>query len=180
MTAQAAEEQLVKDGATIGLGGWTFYNTPMAVVHAIARARRRELHLVSSPGAIGPDLLIAAGTVTTLTTPFLTMEQFGLAPAFRRAAGDGTLEIREVDGPALAAGLRAAADDLPFGISLYDEHYASPIQTSSLPPVRRDSVSGHDLRSREDATSLIEDIEHSKGYPPTPVTEKTTGGSKSR
>jgi glutaconate CoA-transferase subunit A len=116
MTAQAAEEQLVKDGATVGLGGWTFYNTPMAVVHAIARARRRELHLVSSPGAIGPDLLIAAGTVTTLTTPFLTMEQFGLAPAFRRAAGDGTLEIREVDGPALAAGLRAAADDLPFGI----------------------------------------------------------------
>ena len=116
MTAQAAEERLVKDGATVGLGGWTFYNTPMSVIRAIARARRRDLHLVSSPGAIGPDLLIAAGTVKILTTPFLTMEQFGLAPAFRRAAGDGTLEIREVDGPALAGGLRAAADDLPFGI----------------------------------------------------------------
>jgi glutaconate CoA-transferase subunit A len=116
MTAEEAVARLVPDGATVGLGGWTFYNTPMAVVRAIARARTRSLHLVSSPGAIGPDTLIAAGCLTTLTSPFLTMEQFGLAPAFRRAAGDGSLEIREVDGPALAAGLRAAADDLPFGL----------------------------------------------------------------
>lgn len=115
-TADEAVARLVPDGATVGLGGWTFYNTPMAAVRAIAAARRQMLHLVSSPGAIGPDLLIAAGCVSTLTTPFLTMEQFGLAPAFRRAARDGALDIREVDGPALAAGLRAAADDLPFGL----------------------------------------------------------------
>jgi glutaconate CoA-transferase subunit A len=107
---------LIRDGATIGLGGWTFYNTPMAMDRALVRAGRTGLHLVSSPGAIGPDLLIASSCVSTLSTPFLTMEQFGLAPAFRRAAADGTLEIREMDGPALAAGLRAAADDLPFGL----------------------------------------------------------------
>jgi long-chain acyl-CoA synthetase len=115
ITADEAAE-LVADGAVVSLGGWTFYNTPMALVRALVRAERRRLHLVSSPGAIGPDLLIAAGCLTTLSTPFLTMEQFGLAPAFRRAAADGTLEIREMDGPALAAGLRAAADDLPFGL----------------------------------------------------------------
>lgn len=115
-TAADAVARLVPDGATVGLGGWTFYNTPMEVIRAVVRARRRDLHLVSSPGAIGPETLIAAGCVSILTTPFLTMEQFGLAPAFRRAAADGSLEIREVDGPALAAGLRAAADDLPFGL----------------------------------------------------------------
>jgi protein phosphatase len=53
--------------------------------------------------------------------------------------------------------------ELPFGIDLYEEHYASPVQTSSLPPNRQDSVTGHDLRSRSDATSLIEDIERSQG-----------------
>jgi protein phosphatase len=53
--------------------------------------------------------------------------------------------------------------ELPFGIALYDERYASPIQTTGLPPKRRDAVSGHDLRSREDAVSLIEDIERSQG-----------------
>lgn len=51
--------------------------------------------------------------------------------------------------------------ELPFGIELYDERYASPLQTASLPPRRREAVTGHDLRSREDAVSLVEDIERS-------------------
>ena len=53
--------------------------------------------------------------------------------------------------------------ELPLGISLYDERYASPIQTSGLPPKRREAVGGHGLRSRSDAVSLIEDIEASQG-----------------
>lgn len=53
--------------------------------------------------------------------------------------------------------------ELPFGIELYQERYASPLQSASLPPRRRDAVGGHDLRSREDAVSLIEDIEESQG-----------------
>jgi PPM family protein phosphatase len=53
--------------------------------------------------------------------------------------------------------------DLPLGVELYEERYASPIQTESLPPRRRDAVTGHDLRSRTDAASLVEDIEESQG-----------------
>jgi PPM family protein phosphatase len=53
--------------------------------------------------------------------------------------------------------------ELPFGIELYEERYASPIQTSALPPRRQDAVTGHDLRSRGDAVSLVEDIEQSQG-----------------
>ena len=53
--------------------------------------------------------------------------------------------------------------ELPFGIELYDERYASPIQTASLPPVRRAAVTGHDLRSRADAVSLVEDIRTQPG-----------------
>ncbi|HEX5714440.1 MAG TPA: Stp1/IreP family PP2C-type Ser/Thr phosphatase [Solirubrobacterales bacterium] len=60
---------------------------------------------------------------------------------------------------------RGVPYELPFGIKLYEEHYASPIQTESLPPKRRDAVTDHDLRSREDAVSLIEDIEQSQGAP---------------
>jgi protein phosphatase len=56
--------------------------------------------------------------------------------------------------------------ELPFGIKLYDERYASPLQTDSLPPKRRDAVTGHDLRSRSDAVSLVEDIEKSQGLEP--------------
>ncbi len=55
--------------------------------------------------------------------------------------------------------------ELPFGLALYDERYASPIQTGSLPPRRQEAVTGHDRRSREDAVSLIDDIQKSQGLP---------------
>jgi PPM family protein phosphatase len=55
--------------------------------------------------------------------------------------------------------------ELPLGLALYQERYASPIQTGSLPSRRRDAVTGHSLRSRSDAVSLIEDIERSQGVP---------------
>jgi PPM family protein phosphatase len=58
---------------------------------------------------------------------------------------------------------RGAPYELPFGIELYEERYTSPVQTQSLPPRRQDAVTGHELRSREDAVSLIEDIEKSEG-----------------
>jgi serine/threonine protein phosphatase PrpC len=60
---------------------------------------------------------------------------------------------------------RGVPYELPFGLKLYDERYASPIQTASLPPKRRDAVTGHDLRSRGDAASLVEDIQKSQGVP---------------
>jgi PPM family protein phosphatase len=49
--------------------------------------------------------------------------------------------------------------ELPLGIELYQERYAIPIQTASLPARRRQAVTGHDLRSRDDAVSLVEEIE---------------------
>jgi PPM family protein phosphatase len=55
--------------------------------------------------------------------------------------------------------------ELPFGIELYSERYAIPIQTAALPSRRRDAVTGHDLRSRDDAVSLIEEIEGSQEPP---------------
>jgi PPM family protein phosphatase len=53
--------------------------------------------------------------------------------------------------------------ELPFGVELYTERYASPIQAAALPPKRREAATGHDLRSRDDAASLVEDIERSQG-----------------
>ncbi|HWC48730.1 MAG TPA: Stp1/IreP family PP2C-type Ser/Thr phosphatase [Solirubrobacterales bacterium] len=60
---------------------------------------------------------------------------------------------------------RGAPYELPFGISLYSERYSSPIQTESLPARRKDAVTGHDLRSRGDAVSLLEEIEKTAGLP---------------
>ena len=55
--------------------------------------------------------------------------------------------------------------ELPLGIKLYSERYSSPIQTEALLGKRHDAVTGHDLRSREDAVSLLEEIERGQGVP---------------
>ena len=64
-----------------------------------------------------------------------------------------------------AALYRGLPYELPFGAKLYEERYASPVQTDALSRRRREAVTGHDVRSRDDAVSLIEDIEHSQGIP---------------
>ncbi len=53
--------------------------------------------------------------------------------------------------------------ELPFGISMYTEKYSTAVQTGELSTQRQDSVTGHSLRSKDDATSLIEDIETREG-----------------
>jgi serine/threonine protein phosphatase PrpC len=65
--------------------------------------------------------------------------------------------------------------DLPLGIELYDEVYSSPVQMTSVPEERRESVIDHDLRSRDDAESLIADLVGAAEAP-----EPATGPTKDR
>jgi len=106
----------LEDGATVGIGGWIFNSQPMALVRELIRRNARNLRLVPAPGSIAPDMLIGAGCVAETGCVFISFEQFGLAPHFRRAAEVGTIKIHELDGPAIAGGLRAAACDLPYGL----------------------------------------------------------------
>ena len=69
--------------------------------------------------------------------------------------------------------------DLPFGIELYGEVYSSPVQAASLPEDRRDEVTDHELRGRDDAESLINDLEDVAAEPepqPQPEPDRPQGG----
>jgi PPM family protein phosphatase len=85
------------------------------------------------------------------------------AVAFGAWYGNRQVWFLGTDDAGRVALYRGVPYELPFGIELYEVRYASPIQTESLPPRRQDAVTGHDLRSREDAVSLIEDIEKTEG-----------------
>ncbi len=101
-----------------------------------------------------------------------------VAIAFGAWYGNRQIWFLGTDSAGRVALYRGAPYELPFGIKLYDERYASPLQTAALPPKRRDSVTGHDLRSRGDAVSLIEDIQRSRGYPPAADAGTRTRGSR--
>ncbi len=65
--------------------------------------------------------------------------------------------------------------DLPLGIELYSEVQSTPVQASSIPVDRRDSLTDHDLRSHDDAVSLLNDLEHDAITPTTPATATGDG-----
>ena len=49
--------------------------------------------------------------------------------------------------------------ELPFGIELWEEEYATAVPGRSLPETRRDNVLDHSLRSKGDAVDLIKQVE---------------------
>ena len=64
--------------------------------------------------------------------------------------------------------------DLPFGIELYSEQLSIGVQAASLSPERRQVVTEHKLRSEDDATDIVDDIEQREGSAPpaTPTPKK--------
>ncbi|MGH3823383.1 MAG: CoA transferase subunit A [Pseudonocardiaceae bacterium] len=106
---------LVIDGAVVALGGGLSARLPMALVRELIRQGRRELHVLGSAHGIDVDLLVAAGAIAVCEQSYVGFEQdLGLAPAFRRAAESGTIEVRESCCDTILMQLRAAEFGLPF------------------------------------------------------------------
>lgn len=106
---------LVTDGALVALGGGLCARLPMALVRELIRAGRRDLHLVGSAHSIDVDLLIATGSVKICEESYVGFEQdLGLAPAFRRAAATGAIDVRESCCVTILTQLRASEMGVPF------------------------------------------------------------------
>ena len=106
---------LVADGALVALGGGLSARLPMALVRELLRQGRTGLHVVGSAHGIDVDLLIAGGALAICEESYVGFEQdLGLAPAYRRAAETGAVEVRESCCATILAQLRAAELGLPF------------------------------------------------------------------
>ena len=104
----------LKDGMTIGIGGWGPRRKPMALVRAILRSDLKDLTIVSWGGA-DVGLLVRAGKVRKLVYAFVSLDSVPLEPNFQKARQDGTIpEVVELDEGMFQTGLRAAAQRLPF------------------------------------------------------------------
>jgi glutaconate CoA-transferase subunit A len=112
MTAAEVVAEL-RDGMTLGIGGWGSRRKPMALVREILRSPLRDLTVVSYGG---PDvgLLCRAGKIRRLVYGFVSLDSIPLEPHFRLARQAGAFEAAELDEGMLQWGLRAAAYRLPF------------------------------------------------------------------
>lgn len=112
MSAADAVAQ-IKDGMTVGIGGWGPRRKPMALVREILRSALKDLTVVAYGGA-DVGMLCAAGKVKKLVFSFATLDFIPLEPYFRQARQSGTLEVMEIDEGMLMLGLKAAAMRVPF------------------------------------------------------------------
>src|SRR6266545_769838 len=90
--------------------------------------------------------------------------------------GGGFLAARSVyflgtDSQGNVALYRGLPYTLPLGVSLYSKQYSVPVQVGTLSEERQKRVTGHEWRSKGDATDFIDDIKlrPGAGLPPTPV-----------
>ena len=103
----------IRDGMTIGIGGWGSRRKPMSIVREILRSPVKDLTVVTYGG---PDvgLLCNAGKIKRLVYGFVSLDSIPLEPHFRKARQAGSIAAAELDEGMLQWGLLAASHKLPF------------------------------------------------------------------
>lgn len=112
---QSAQDAIahIKDGMTIGIGGWGPRRKPMALVRELLRSDVKDLTVVAYGGA-DVGMLCASGKVKKVIFAFVSLDFIPLEPYFRQARQAGAIETLEIDEGMMLLGLRAAAWKIPF------------------------------------------------------------------
>jgi protein phosphatase len=126
---------------------------PAEAEPAAPPARRRPRR----PGAVSP--------APKRSWPRRVLKGIGALLIVALVAGAAVLGARQVwfvgtDSSEELALFRGLPYELPFGIELYSEQESSGVPLQSLPVDRREVATNHELRSQDDARSLLEDLEN--------------------
>ncbi len=109
--------KVVVPGTVLAMTSVHYNSVPMGAMRQLIRMGARDLTIIPTPSAgLAIDLLIAAGCVKKVFASYVGLEFLGLAPNYRRAAEQGTVEISDIDETSIVLGYRAAATGLPFAL----------------------------------------------------------------
>ncbi|HMX11028.1 MAG TPA: CoA-transferase [Burkholderiaceae bacterium] len=103
----------LRDGMTVGIGGWGPRRKPMALVRELLRSPVKDLTVVAYGGA-DVGMLCAAGKVRKLVFAFVSLDFIPLEPYFRLARQAGAIEVMEIDEGLMLLGLKAAGMRVPY------------------------------------------------------------------
>ena len=93
----------VKDGMTIGIGGFINSSHPMLVVRGLIKRGAKNITVVGpASSGLEIDLLIAAGVAKKVIAPYVGGEVLApIGPAFRAAVERSKVEVFELDEPCI-------------------------------------------------------------------------------
>jgi glutaconate CoA-transferase subunit A len=104
----------MRSGMRVGLGGFWFVRTPMALVDALLESEARDLEIVTFGGGLALERLLEAGRVRRIYFCFNSMDVLGAAPAFRRTVESGSVEAVELTVLIMSKALQAVHENVPF------------------------------------------------------------------
>jgi glutaconate CoA-transferase subunit A len=104
----------IKDGDRVAIGGFGMIRKPMAFIRAIAKSALKDLTIICVGGGVDIDILIALNKVKAIWYAYVSFEEAGLAPFFRKVRQEGKIEAYEGTEYTIIAGLKAAATRVPF------------------------------------------------------------------
>ena len=115
VTSLEAAAALVPNGASVGIGGSTLSRTPLAMIWALIRAGRRDLHCVRSISSSEGELLFAAGASRHLLTSWFSLGiVWGVSRIMRAYVESGRARFEEWSHLAIGMRFRAGAMGVPF------------------------------------------------------------------
>ena len=106
---------LVKDGESVGIGGSTLSRTPMAMIWALIRARKKRLTCSRGITSSEGDWLLASGTCEHIETSWFSQGiVWGVSKVMRHYVESGTVRFDEWSHMAMGLRYRAGAMGVPF------------------------------------------------------------------
>jgi glutaconate CoA-transferase subunit A len=106
---------IIASKKSVSLAGSHSADAAMSLLRAAIRAGASGMTMIPPvTTSIAADLPIAAGMLAKLYLSYVGFEFLGMAPAFRAAAQNGTLDIVEADEAFILLGTQAAAGGKPF------------------------------------------------------------------
>lgn len=103
----------VPDGARLGIGGVHLARLPIRLIRTVLELGRKDFIFTSWGGGLALELFLEAHAVRRLIFCFSSLDIYGLAPRFREALENGTIEVEEWTALAMMQGLHAAHYRLP-------------------------------------------------------------------
>jgi glutaconate CoA-transferase subunit A len=105
----------VQDGASVGIGGSTMSRTPMALIWALIRARKKNLSCSRSIVSTDGDLLFGSGICDHMITSWFAQSiLWGLSKVMRHYVEKGFARYDEWSHMAIGMRFRAGAMGVPF------------------------------------------------------------------
>ncbi len=111
---------LLRHGMNVGIGGFGLDRKPMSLVDAVVRSGAKELSVHVYAGGLDVERLLLTNAVKRLAFSYVGLDQFGLAPAFRKARERGRIEVEEWSEWSMLVAWRAAAERVGFAALTMD------------------------------------------------------------